>query len=75
LKFGDWIINRIEVLFQPKREPNYSLDSILHFFANRLGISPTETLRMEEERRDKIFLLEKEIFDREVKENQIKNAK
>jgi len=72
LKFGDWIINRIDVLFLPKREPNYSLDSILHFFANRLGISPTETMRMDEERRDKIFQMEKEILDQEIKNNQQK---
>jgi len=69
LTFGEWVIDRVDVLFQPKRDPYYSLTTILHFFANRLNQSFDETRRMDEEERDEIFKLEKEILDAEIKNN------
>jgi hypothetical protein len=57
------------VLFHAKREPNYSLTTIVHFFMNRFGSSEEEVMRMDEDKRDKIFALEKEIIDAENKKN------
>lgn len=63
--FGEWAIRHSEMLFLPKREPNYSLTSIKHFFMNRLGQQYSEIMLMEENERDEIFKLEKEIMDKE----------
>lgn len=68
--FGEWAINNLHTLFTPYREPNYSLDSIIHFFMNRLGQSEKETVFMDTDRRDAIFTLEKAIFDKENQQNE-----
>ena len=67
--FGEWILPRLELLFLPKRDPNYSLVSIYHFFTKRLGITPEKTKLMDEDERDELFRIEKQIFDKEI-ENQ-----
>ena len=59
-------------LFYPKREPNYSLNAIVHFFSKRLRIMPTETLEMEESKRDAIFAAEMDILEKEIAESKKK---
>lgn len=63
--FGEWAVKNIDRFFLPKREPNYALESIIHFFMARLHQSYETVMNMDEERRDTIFRMEKEIADKQ----------
>ena len=67
--FGEWVLPRLEVLFLPYRDPNYSLEAILHFFMKRLGQSYSEVMLMDRDRRDEIFDIEYALMRKENEAN------
>lgn len=63
--FGKWAVKYPDALFQPKREPNYSLDTIVHFFFRQFGQSYDQIMLMDETRRDLIMKMELEVLEKE----------
>lgn len=61
----EWALPRLDMLFAPKREPNFSLNVIIHFFMNRLGQQYKDILLMDEETRDELFDMEYQVFLKE----------
>ncbi len=68
--FGEWAVRQINSLFLPKREPNYSLIAIVHFFMKRLRQPYSEIMRMDEETRTEIWDIEQAIIEEEIKRNE-----
>jgi hypothetical protein len=67
LNFGNWATKYQPALFQPKRDPNYSLETILHFFFRQLHQPYSEVMIMDEDRRDAIMKMELDIIEKENK--------
>jgi hypothetical protein len=66
--FGKWATSYQEALFQAKREPNYNLDTILHFFFRQLNQPYSEVMLMDEDRRDAIMKIELDALEKENKQ-------
>lgn len=65
ITFGEWVSDKLNILFLPKREPNYAISFILQVFMKRLRQSYREIMLMPEDVRDEIFKSEKELMDKE----------
>jgi hypothetical protein len=72
--FGKWAVKFPEALFQPKREPNYSLDTIVHFFFRQFGQPYEQVMLMDENRRDAIMKLELDLLEKEKQQMSKKNG-
>lgn len=71
--FGEWSKRNLHALFLPYRDPNYSLEAILHLMMNRLHQSYETLMTMEQTKRDNLFNAEYELMKREAEAN--KNLK
>ena len=67
--FGEFIRDKTEILFLPKRNPYYTIDQIAYIFMKRLRQQYKDVLMMDEESRDNIFQWELEQIEEEKKEN------
>lgn len=64
--FGEWSCRQSHSgLFNAKREPNYALDDIIYLFIKRLGQNMNDVMMMDEELRDKLFLKELKLLEKE----------
>ena len=65
--FGEWALRFQDSMFLPYRDPNYSIESIVHLFMKRLHQPYSEVMKMPTSVRDKIFTFEKSIIYEENK--------
>lgn len=70
--FGEWSVRNLEKLFLPYRDPNYSLESIIHLFMHRLGQPYDVVMLMDTEKRDTIFKMELQLMEQERQANKPK---
>ena len=66
--FIEWVSDKLEILFLPKRDPNYPLKDIFYVLMKRLHLSYTEIMLMDSETRDSFFYTELEVIEKENKQ-------
>lgn len=68
--FGEWSLRNMNSLFLPYRDPNYSLESIIHLMMNRLHQNYEVIMQMEQTKRDRLFNIELELMKKEAQTQQ-----